>query len=318
MEILRYIESRSLAAPRPILTMGNFDGLHLGHQALLRQMSQDAKDVGGSSVVLTFEPHPLKILAPKRAPKLLLTHKDKILLLQSKGVDVVVIQEFNPAFALIEAEDFVRSYLAKGLKVHRIWVGKEFRFGRGRRGDVEALTRWGKESGFEVKIIEPVLDEGQRISSTRIRALIEEGEVHQVSRFLGRCHFLSGRVVKGHQRGKALGFPTANISTRTEVLPPDGVYATFFWVQGRRWSSVTSLGSNPTFGEGPRTLETYLFDFDGDLYDQSVRLSFVKRIREQKKFSSAELLVTQMHEDVEQAREALRGVGTAESVEFGT
>jgi len=315
---MRHIESRSLSVPRPILTMGNFDGLHLGHQALLRQMSQDAKDVGGSSVVLTFEPHPLKILAPKRAPKLLLTHKDKMLLLQSKGVDVVVIQEFNPAFALIEAEDFVRSYLVKGLKVHRIWVGKEFRFGRGRRGEVEALTRWGKKSGFEVKIIEPVLIEGQRISSTRIRALIEEGEVHHVSRFLGRCHFVSGRVVKGHQRGKALGFPTANISTRTEVLPPDGVYATFFWVQGRRWSSVTSLGSNPTFGEGPRTLETYLFDFDGDLYDQSVRLSFVKRIREQKKFSSPKLLVAQMHEDVEQAREALRGAGTAESAEFGT
>ncbi len=318
MEILRHLENRSHAVPRPILTMGNFDGLHLGHQSLLRQMSQEAKDLGGSSVVLTFEPHPLKILAPKRAPKLLLTHKDKMLLLQSRGVDVVVIQEFNPTFAMIEAEDFVRSYLVEGLKVHRIWVGKEFRFGQGRRGDVGALTRWGKESGFEVKIIEPVMDEGQRISSTRIRALIEQGEVHQVSRFLGRCHFVSGRVVKGHQRGKALGFPTANISTRTEVLPPDGVYATFFWVKGRRWSSVTSLGSNLTFGEGPRTLETYLFDFDGDLYDQSVRLSFVKRIREQKKFSSPELLVAQMHEDVEQAQEALRGAGPTESTEFGT
>jgi riboflavin kinase/FMN adenylyltransferase len=318
MEILRHLENRSHAVPRPILTMGNFDGLHLGHQSLLRQMSQEAKDVGGSSVVLTFEPHPLKILAPKRAPKLLLTHKDKMLLLQSRGVDVVVIQEFNPTFAMIEAEDFVWSYLVEGLKVHQIWVGKEFRFGQGRRGDVGALTRWGKESGFEVKIIEPVMDEGQRISSTRIRALIEQGEVHQVSRFLGRCHFVSGRVVKGHQRGKALGFPTANISTRTEVLPPDGVYATFFWVKGRRWSSVTSLGSNLTFGEGPRTLETYLFDFDGDLYDQSVRLSFVKRIREQKKFSSPELLVAQMHEDVEQAQEALRGAGPTESTEFGT
>ncbi len=318
MEILRHLENRSYAVPRPILTMGNFDGLHLGHQALLRQMSQEAKDVGGSSVVLTFEPHPLKILAPKLAPKLLLTHKDKMLLLHSRGVDVVVIQEFNRAFAMIEAEDFVQSYLVEGLKVHRIWVGKEFRFGKGRRGDVGALTRWGKESGFEVKIIEPVMDEGQRISSTRIRALIEEGEVHKVCRFLGRCHFVSGRVVKGHQRGKALGIPTANISTRTEVLPPDGVYATFFWIQGRRWSSVTSLGSNPTFGEGPRTLETSLMDFDGDLYDQSVRLSFVKRIREQKKFSSPEILVAQMHEDVKQAQEDLRGAGSAESAEFGT
>ncbi len=317
MEILRHIENRRLALPRPILTMGNFDGLHLGHQFLLRQLCQEANDLSGSSVVLTFEPHPLKILAPTRAPKLLLTHKDKMLLLQSKGVDVVIIQEFDSAFAMLEAEEFVRQYLVEGLKVHRIWVGKEFRFGRGRQGNVQTLTELGKECGFDVKIIEPILDEGQRISSTRIRALIEDGHVHQVNRFLGRCYFVSGRVVKGHQRGKALGFPTANISTRNEVLPPDGVYATFFWVQGRRWSSVTSLGSNPTFGDGPRTLETYLFDFDGDLYDQSIRLSFVKRIRLQMKFSSPELLVSQMHEDVLLAREVLGRAEGSELAEFG-
>lgn len=317
MEILRHIDSRGLALRKPILTMGNFDGLHLGHQSLLRQLCQEAKDLGGTSVVLTFEPHPLKILAPIRAPKLLLSHKDKMLLLQSKGVDVVIIQEFSPEFAMLEAEAFVRGYLVEGLKVHRIWVGKEFRFGRGRRGDVKTLTEFGRECGYEVKIIEPVLDEGQRISSTRIRALIEEGEVHQVSRFLGRCHFVSGRVVKGQQRGKALGFPTANISTRNEVLPPDGVYATFFWIQGHRRPSVTSLGSNPTFGDGPRTLETYLFDFDGDLYDQSIRLSFVKRIRQQEKFASPELLIAQMHKDVLLAQEALGKAEGSELEEFG-
>jgi len=233
-------------------------------------------------------------------------------------LDVVVIQEFNSAFALIEARDFVRRYLVNGLKVHRIWVGKEFRFGRGRRGDVESLSRWGAEIGFEVKVIEPVLDQSKRISSTRIRELIGQGEVHQVSRYLGRCHFVSGRVVRGHQRGRSLGFPTANITTRTEVLPPDGIYATFLWLRGHRWSSVTSLGRNPTFGEGPRTLESYIFDYKGDLYDQPVRLSFVKRIREERKFPSPDLLVAQMHRDVQSAQEALRNVGPTESAEFGT
>ncbi len=318
MDIFRHIEDRRLSVPRPVLTMGNFDGIHLGHQALLKRLVQDAKEGGGRSVVLTFEPHPLKLLAPDRAPKLILRHKDKMLLLRSLGVDVVVIQEFNSAFALIEARDFVHRYLADGLKVHRIWVGKEFRFGRGRKGDVESLSRWGAEIGFEVKIIEPVLDQSKRISSTRIRELIGEGEVHQVSHYLGRCHFVSGRVVRGHQRGRSLGFPTANITTRTEVLPPDGIYATFLWLQGHRWPSVTSLGRNPTFGEGPRTLESYIFDYKGDLYDQPVRLSFVKRIREERKFPSPDLLVAQMHRDVQSAQEALRNVGPTDSAEFGS
>ncbi|HEX9878940.1 MAG TPA: bifunctional riboflavin kinase/FAD synthetase, partial [Candidatus Binatia bacterium] len=301
MEILRHIGEQKLSLPRPILTMGNFDGIHLGHHALIRRLVQDAKDVAGCSVVLTFEPHPLKLLAPDRAPRLILAHKDKMLLLRSLGIDVVVIQEFNAAFAALEPRDFVLGYLVEGLGVHRIWVGKEFRFGRGRKGDVDALARWGTEFGFEVKIMEPVLDENQRISSTRIRSLIEQGEVHRVSRYLGRCHFVSGRVVRGEQRGRELGFPTANIATRTEVLPPDGVYATFLWLQGRRWPGVSSLGLNPTFGEGPRTLETFLFDFRENLYDKPVRLSFVQRIREQRKFSSPELLIAQMQQDVERA-----------------
>ncbi len=317
MEIFRHIENHPVSLPRPILTMGNFDGIHLGHQFLLRRMSQEAESSGGTSVVLTFEPHPLKILAPIRAPKLLLNHKDKMLLLQSKGVDAVIIQEFDPSFAKIEAEDFVWRFLVKGLQVHRIWVGEGFRFGRGRQGSVDTLKQLGTKHGFQVEIIEPVMDDGQRISSTRIRALIEKGEVHEVSRFLGRCHFVSGRVVKGHRRGKELGFPTANIATRTEVLPPDGVYATFFWFQGRRCPSVTSLGTNPTFGDGPRTLETFVLDFDEDLYDQSVRVSFVKLIRGQVKFSSPESLITQMHDDVRQARQILQTAEGNELEEFG-
>lgn len=305
MEIFRHIEDRSISLPKPVLTLGNFDGIHLGHQALLQRVVQDAKSLDGRSVVLTFEPHPLKILAPARAPRLILTHKDKMRLLQSLGVDVVIVQRFNAAFANVEAAEFVRRYLVDRLKVHKMWVGKDLRFGKDRKGRVADLIQGGVEGGFEVALIDPVEVEGERISSSRIRDLIERGIVDGVHRYLGRYHFVSGRVVSGHQRGRHLGFPTANIVTRTEVLPLDGIYATIIQVGERRWSSVTNIGLNPTFGGGPRTIESYIFDFRGDLYGRAVRLFFVKRIREEKKFPSSDLLVEQMKEDVLNAKEIL-------------
>ncbi len=305
MEIFRHSEDRSLSISKPILSMGNFDGIHLGHQALLQRVVQEAKSQGGRSVVLTFEPHPLKILAPERAPRLILAHKDKMRLFQSSGVEVVIIQAFNPTFANVEAEEFVRHYLIDRLKVHKIWVGRDLRFGKGRKGRVEDLIRWGAEGGLKVGIVEPIQLEGARISSSRIRKLIEQGDVHEVHRFLGRYHFVSGRVAPGHQRGRNLGFPTANIVTRIEVLPLDGIYATFLQVDGRLWPSVTNLGFNPTFGEGPRTIESYIFDFQEDLYGQPVSLFFIKRIREEKKFPSPDLLVKQMKKDVLSAQEIL-------------
>lgn len=305
MEILRHSEDRNLSISKPILSMGNFDGIHLGHQALLQRVVQEAKSQGGRSVVLTFEPHPLKILAPERAPRLILAHKDKMRLFQSSGVEVVIIQAFNPTFANIEAEEFVRHYLIDRLKVHKIWVGRDLRFGKGRKGRVEDLIRWGAEGGLKVGIVEPIQLEGARISSSRIRKLIEQGDVHEVHRFLGRYHFVSGRVAPGHQRGRNLGFPTANIVTRIEVLPLDGIYATFLQVDGRLWPSVTNVGFNPTFGEGPRTIESYIFDFQEDLYGQQVSLFFIKRIREEKKFPSPDLLVKQMKKDVLSAQEIL-------------
>jgi riboflavin kinase/FMN adenylyltransferase len=316
MQIYRHIEDREVSLGDPILTMGNFDGVHLGHQALLSRIVKEARERKGSSTVLTFEPHPLKILAPNRAPRLILAHKDKMRLLQSLGIDVVIIQTFNSAFANLEAEDFVRRYLVDRIKVRKIWVGKDLRFGKARKGRVEDLIRWGKETGFEVGIIEPIQVEGERISSSRIRGLLLKGEVHEAERFLGRYHFISGRVVRGHQRGRQLGFPTANIMSQTEVLPADGIYATLLESDGRRWPSVSNIGINPTFGSGPRTIESYLFEFSGDLYGQTVRLFFVKRIREEKKFSSAEVLVEQMKKDVASAQEILSQLRPQERAEL--
>ncbi len=310
MEIIRHLEDRALAIPKPVLTMGNFDGIHLGHQALLQRTVEEAKVQGGHSVVLTFEPHPLAVLAPERAPRLLLTHKDKMRLLQAFGVDVVIIQEFNADFADVEARDFVRGFLVDHLHVHKVWVGRDLRFGKRRKGRVEDLIRWGAEGGFEVGIVEPIRQGDTRISSSRIRELIERGHVSEAGRFLGRYHFVSGRVAPGHRRGRQLGFPTANIAPRTEVIPLNGIYATLFEIRERLWKSVTNIGVNPTFGAGPRTIESYIFDFQENLYGEPVRLFFVERIRDEKRFASADLLVEQMKQDVLSAQAILNDAGS--------
>jgi len=313
MEIRRHIEDHGPPIVRPVLTLGNFDGVHLGHQALLERVVEDARSSDGRSVVLTFEPHPLKLLAPERAPRLILTHKDKMALLQSFGVDVVMIQTFDAAFAAVEAEAFARDYLFHRLGVRKMWVGSDLRFGRGRNGRVEDLARWGTDSGVEVGVIEPIVLDGHRVSSSRIRTLIERGAMREAKQHLGRYHFVSGRVARGHGRGRTLGFPTANIVSRTEVLPPDGIYATMLESEGRQRPSVSSIGVNPTFGDGPRTIESYVFEFAGDLYGRSVKLFWVERIRDEKKFSSVELLVEQIEDDALRAREILGASDPAKS-----
>jgi riboflavin kinase/FMN adenylyltransferase len=309
MDIFRHIDDRRLQLTHSVVTMGNFDGLHLGHRCLVRNAVEDAHRLGSRSVVLTFEPHPLNILAPERAPKLILSHKDKMQLLQSFGIDVVVIQNFDVTFASLQPETFVLNILTGRLDIRKIWVGKDFRFGKGRKGTVADLKQWGMEKGFEVGVVDPVLVDGTRVSSSKIRQLLEEGRVDEAQRMLGRYHFISGKVVAGHHRGRDLGFPTANISTRTEVIPPDGIYATTFQIGADCRLSVSNIGVNPTFGPGPRTIESFVLDFDHDIYGEAVKLSFVKRLRGEKKFASAEQLVAQMNEDVRNARAVFEGLG---------
>lgn len=301
MQVFRHIHDSALKLESSIVTLGNFDGIHLGHQALIRGAVADSKRIGSPSVVLTFEPHPLKVLAPERAPKMLLSHKDKMQLLQSFGVDVVIVQHFDLAFAKLGAEQFVHEFVVDRLKAKRIWVGKDLRFGQGRKGRVEDLIRWGGGLGFEVSVVEPILVNGVRVSSSQIRQMIASGRVHDVEPMLGRYHFVSGRVSAGHHRGKDLGFPTANISARTEVLPLDGIYATLFHLGQNILLSVSSVGLNPTFGAGPRTVESFILNFNSDIYGQAVKLSFVQRIRDEKKFSVVADLVGQIREDVKSA-----------------
>jgi riboflavin kinase / FMN adenylyltransferase len=302
MEIFRHIEEPKLSASRTVVTLGNFDGVHLGHQALIRHTVEEGKRLGVPSVVLTFEPHPLRLLAPARAPKLILLHKDKMRLFQSFGVDIVVIQNFDESFAALEAPDFVRSFLVERLRSKKLWVGRDLRFGKGRKGTVENLVQWGTRYDFEVGTVEPIVVDQERVSSSRIRQLVEEGRVEEATPLMGRYHFVSGKVVSGHRRGRELGFPTANIASRNEVLPQDGIYATLLQIGAESLSSVSSVGVNPTFGPAARTIESFILNFDRSIYGESVRLSFVKRIREEKKFDSVEQLISQMRGDVTAAQ----------------
>jgi riboflavin kinase/FMN adenylyltransferase len=306
MQIVRHIDDPGLNLSASVVTLGNFDGIHLGHQALIGGAVAEAKKLAIPSVVLTFEPHPLKVLVPERAPKMLLTHKDKMQLLHGLGVDVVVIQNFDLTFAKLAAADFVRIFLVDQLKARKIWVGRDLRFGHGRQGSVAELENWGRAQGFGVTTVDAVVVDGVRVSSSRIRSLVMEGQVEAVAPLMGRYHFVSGRVVAGHKRGREIGFPTANIAARTEVLPADGIYATLIELADRRLLSVSSIGVNPTFGDGPRTLESYVLNFAEDIYDEAVRLSFVRRIREEKKFASVEALIGQINRDVDYAETIFR------------
>jgi riboflavin kinase / FMN adenylyltransferase len=302
MEVFRDIEDFRRPELKTVVTMGNFDGIHLGHQALVGNAVAEAKQWRTKSIVFTFEPHPLKLLAPERAPRMIVNHQDKMDMLQALGVDAVIVQTFDHRFASIQAEDFVRRYLLERLNLSKIWLGRDLKFGRARQGDAEDLIRWGTELGFAVGIVEPILVQGKRISSSRIRQLVEQGRVDEVQPMLGRYHFISGAVVSGHRRGRNLGFPTANLASVTELLPGDGTYATILELQNHCWLSVSSVGRNPTFGEGSRTVEAFILDFAEDIYGKAVKLSFVQRIREERMFAQIEDLVTQMREDVQTAR----------------
>lgn len=305
MQIIRHIDDPALALGGSSVTLGNFDGIHVGHQALIKNAVNDARRLGIRSAVLTFEPHPLKVLAPERAPQMLLAHKDKMQLLQSLGVDCVVIQQFDRSFAAIGAEEFVERFLVERLRAKKVWVGKDLRFGKGRAGDIHKLKAWGMQLGFEVGMVEPVMVCGERVSSSRIRELISAGDIAAVQPMLARYYFVSGKVVPGHRRGRELGFPTANIASRAEIIPRDGIYATLLHLNDNTLPSVTSIGLNPTFGAGPRTIESYILNFDREIYGESVKLSFVARLRDEKTFASVESLIEQIHLDVADAKMAL-------------
>ena len=292
------------------ITIGTFDGVHLGHQYLLDQLVRTARRSGLLPLVLTFRNHPRSVLNPS-APMKYITDLETRLSLLAQRVDRVVAIDFTRDLSLLTAAEFV-AILEELLRMKGLVVGADFALGHRRQGDVSTLRQLGSTVGFWVETLEPFSLEGRAVNSSGIRKSLDQGQVEVVSRMLGRPFSLTGVVVEGERRGRVLGFPTVNLSLPPDMaLPSDGIYATWAGVEGQRYQSATSIGVRPTFGEGKRLVESFLMDFDGDLYGRQVTLEFAQRLREEMAFASAEALVEQMRQDVAQSRGILTGQGHA-------
>ncbi len=306
MKIVDGIENVKQKLPYPVLTLGNFDGVHLGHQAIFRMLIDRAKKKHGTSMAFTFAPHPLKVVAPERAPRLLTTYKNKIELIESFGIDNVVCANFTKEFSRIEAEDFVKTILCNILGVKEIFIGSNYLFGKGKKGSPELLIKLGKKCGFKVNVLDDIKINDAIVSSSRIRALIAKGRVDEVSRFLGRFYSIEGIVIEGAKRGKSLlNTPTANLLTANELLPRDGVYAVTVELKGKTYGGATNLGINPTFKDKIFSIETHLFNFKGNLPGKSLKINFIKRIRDEIKFSGPDELTAQLKKDISEIKSVL-------------
>lgn len=290
--------------PSPHVGIGNFDGLHLGHQRILRAVIDRARSSRGTAVAMTFDPHPLSILSPTGRPPLITPLEEKIRVLEGTGLDVLLIVPFTREFSSITAEAFVLEILGRQIGAKRVFVGANFHFGRGGQGDFELLRREGGRSGMEVEKVEVVFFDSRPVSSTRIRENIMRGAVDRAALMLGREYAIAGRGVPGMHRGKGLGFSTANLTTENELIPMDGVYVTRAEVGASGLPSVTNVGIRPTFDEQERVIETHILDYTGGpLYGETLRLAFCKRLRDERKFESPEALKEQIAQDVAAARE---------------
>jgi riboflavin kinase/FMN adenylyltransferase len=293
--------------PYPVLTLGNFDGVHRGHQEIFRMLIERARSKKGTSVVYTFIPHPLRVIAPERAPKLISTYKDKIALIEKAGIDVIICANFTKEFAGMSAESFVEDILCGSLGVKEIFIGSNYLFGKGRRGSPALLQELGASCGFTVTIIDEIMRKNSLVSSSLIRKLIAKGNVAEASDLLGRLYSVEGIVVEGAKRGKVLlNTPTANLLTANDLLPRDGVYAVTVEIEGERYGGATNIGHNPTFEDKKFSFETHVLDFDGHLVGKTIRVYFVERIRDEMKFSNVDELGEQMKHDITQIREILQ------------
>jgi riboflavin kinase/FMN adenylyltransferase len=298
------------SVPALALAIGNFDGVHLGHAALLAETRARATRAGSQSAVLTFTPHPARLFAPERAPALIMSLERRLELLAAAQIDVAIVEPFTRAFAAIEAPAFVREVLARDLGARDVIVGYDFSFGRNRAGDTRMLGEIGATVGVDVAVIPPVVVDGAPCSSTRIRQLVAAGETAAAAHLLGRPFEIEGRVARGAGRGRGLGFPTANVVPEGELRPKLGIYAAHTLIldgtrAGTRHVAALSVGTNPQFSGDSVTIEAYLLDFDGDLYDQRVRLELGARLRDEQKFASVEALIAQIRADVAQVRRLL-------------
>jgi riboflavin kinase/FMN adenylyltransferase len=294
------------------VTVGSFDGVHLGHQAVLQEIDRRARVAGRVSLLVTFDPHPLEVVNPEAAPPLLTTGPERLEILAQSPLDYVMLLRFDRQLAGLTPEEFVRDVLLSRCEVRELVIGHDHGFGRGRSGDVETLRRLGKSHGFEVDVVEPVDFGGQHVSSSRIRRAVAGGDLATAGAMLGRPYSVVGRVGSGERRGRLLGVPTINLSElpSRKLLPPDGVYAVRVEWRGGRTGGMMNQGPRPTFGDGRRLLEAHLFGFEGDLYGEWVRIEWVERLRDVERFASVEQLQKQLERDRARAQAALAATET--------
>ena len=288
--------------PKPVLALGNFDGVHLGHQNIFRHVVRRSEAIGGTPMAFTFDRHPLKTLAPEKAPLALTTNAQKSSLIGAMGVEVGLWIPFTEQFACQKPMAFIRDVLKARIGIHELVVGYDFRFGHCRTGNAALLQQQAAAHGYEVTVIPPVKLGDTVVSSTTIRALLHNGKVKEAARLLGRDYVLSGSVVEGFRRGAALGFPTANVQSDQEIVPREGVYAVGVEWKGERFPGVANVGHNPTFGNESLSVEVHLLEFAGDLYGARLDVAFVSRIRDERKFASIDELTAQIACDVQVAR----------------
>jgi riboflavin kinase/FMN adenylyltransferase len=296
----------------PVVAIGNFDGVHRGHVHIFRRAQALARELDGEVVVLTFDPHPAKVLAPAYAPPLITPLDRKLALMADAGVDAVVVEPFDRAFAGHSADEFARGVLAEGLGARHVVVGYDFTFGAKRSGNVDKLVELGNGLGFAVTVVPPVSVDGLVCSSTKVREFVLEGRVDGAALLLDREPEVEGEIVRGAGRGRTIGVPTANVRPDTELLPKNGVYAG--WGErlsdGKRWPAAINVGTNPTFVSGHAiSVEAHLIGCDEDLYGRRLRLGFVVRLRDEERFPSREALVAQIASDIEQARALMTARG---------
>jgi riboflavin kinase/FMN adenylyltransferase len=306
MKIFTNEDTQIPELPSLCLTLGTYDGIHLGHQKIIRRVVEKARKIGGASCVVTFDPHPRQILAPDSAPDLLTSTTKKIELIEGLGVDAVCLIRFTPEFAKIEARDFVKDFLIGTLHMKIIIEGYDWRFGKGRKGGVGLLREMGKDDGYEVEQVDGVAVDGQVISSTLIRELVLLGDLDVAASYLGRRYSITGDIVEGSRLGREIGFPTANIEPHHEAIPPNGIYAVWVDLAGGRKQGTLNIGYRPTVTEErKRTVEVHIMDFYEDIYHEEIEITFVEKLRDEQKFPSLEALTAQIKKDVEKAREVL-------------
>ena len=302
MRLFHGYENAEIARPT-VLTLGVFDGLHLGHQLIVRTVVERARAVSAVPTVITFDPHPRAVLHPASAPPLLQTFDQKLEALGVLGVEQTIVVRFTKEFARVRAAEFLRDVVRERLQAREVYLGRGFAFGHQREGDIHLLRRMSERLGFHADEVPEVQLRGRRVSSSRIRELLSGGSVNLARRMLGRPYGVEGRVVRGAERGRTLGFPTANLHPQNRVIPRHGVYVTATLIDGAWRRSVTNVGTRPTFErERAPSIETYVLDWTGDLYGDVVRVRFLHRLRDERKFASLEELKRQIDRDVARAR----------------